>query len=337
MKITPRRACAHWLGAAANAVCLALLCGCGSGINLPGSGGAGSPAATAAPNGPQLGYFWNASDQSLRPILGIPGASQIGQSVVPAGAYVTGSASSAANVAVLQEPDGTLDVMTLPAGQPMHVKTATTGGAQIRFSPSGKSALVFTPGTSSVSLLTALTSAPSVTTIASPSAIQDAALADSGSIAIASGTNIQLLSAAGTTTTLGTVGTLGGLAFATADDLLFADSSANTLTLVRSASTKPSPSLVQTASLLMSPSALGVSPNGQWVLIANSAEASTVRIDLSAQTVPLRIACACTPALAVPVSGTATFRITAATAGPIWAVDAGVATPRSFFIPAVHP
>jgi hypothetical protein len=337
MKITPRRACAHRLGAVAHAVCLALLCGCGSGIGLPGGGGSGSPAATAAPNGPQLGYFWNANDQTLRPILGIPGASQIGQSVVPAGAYVSGSASSAANVAVLQEPDGTLDVMTLPSGQPMHLKATTTAGAQIRFSPSGKSALVFTPGSSSIALLTALTSAPSLTTVAAPSAIQEAALADSGSIAIASATNIQLLSTAGTATTLGTVGTLGGLAFATADDLLFADASTNTLTLVRSASTKPSPALVPTSSLLMSPSALGVSPNGQWVLIANSGEASTVRIDLTAQTAPLRIACSCTPALVVPVSGTATFRITTAASGPIWGVDAGVGTPRSFFIPAVHP
>jgi len=322
---------------AAYTACLALPCGCGSGINLPAGGGGGNPAATAAPNGPQLGYFWNAADQTLRPILGIPGASQIGQSVVPAGAYVTGAASSAANVAVLQEPDGTLDLMALPSGAPMHVKAATTAGAQIRFSPNGKSAVIFTPGAKSIALLTGLTSSPSISAIASPAAIDEAALADSGSVAIAARANIQLLSAAGAVTPLGTVGALGGLAFAGSDDLLFADASANTLTLVRSAASKPSPTLVPTASLLMSPSALGVSPNGQWVLVANSGETSTVRIDLTGQAPPLRIACSCTPALVAPVAGTANFRITDATGGPIWGVDAGTGTPRSFFIPAVHP
>jgi len=124
--------------------------------------------------------------------------------------------------------------------------------------------------------------------------------------------------------------------------LLFADASNNTLTLIRNASTAPAPTPVPTASLLMAPAGLGVSPNGQWVLVANSADPSTVRVDLTAQTAPLKIACSCTPALVATVAGTATFRVTAPGNGPIWAVDAGASTPRSFFIPAlpgtgVHP
>jgi hypothetical protein len=335
------------LSVALSGVSLALLCGCGSGLGFSPTGPNTPPTPntpSAAANGPQLGYFWNAADATLRPIMGIPGASQIGQSVVPSGTYTAGGASSASAVAVLQEPDGSLDVMALPTGQPMHVSASTTTGAQIRFSPSGKSALVFTPGSSSVVLVTGLTSAPSANSIASPSAIQEAALSDSGSFAIASGsaagTHIQIVGANGAANTVGNVGTLGGLAFASGDSVVFADASANTLTLIRNASTSPSPAQVPTSALLMTPSALGVSPNGQWVLVANSADPSTVRVDLTAQNAPLRIACGCTPTLVATVTGTATFRVTAPGTGPIWAVDAGVSSPRSFFIPAmpgVHP
>jgi hypothetical protein len=325
------------LASAFSAACLALLCGCGSGIGLPSGGSASAPQPVAATNGPQLGYFWNAVDATMRPVLGIPGTAQVGQSVVPAGTYVTGAASSASAVAVLQEPDGSLDVMALPSGQPMHVGAATTAGAQIRFSPSGKSALVFTPGATAVTLLTGLTSAPVASMIASPAAIQDAALGDSGSLAIAAGTNIEILGSNGAATSVASVGALGGLAFAAGDTLLVADSAANTLTQIANVSTKPALSQVPTLTLLMKPSALGVSPNGQWVLVANSADPSTVRVDLTAQTAPLRIACACTPALVATIAGAATFRVTAPGNGPIWGVDAAVTTPRSFFIPAVQP
>jgi len=309
----------------------------------------GLPASSTPPNtvtpaastqGPQLGYFWNAADETLRPILGVPGSSQVGQSVVAAGTYIAAAASAANAVAVLEEPDGSLDVMTLPSGQPVHVGgKVAVAGAQIRFSPSGKSAIVFAAGSASVSLLAGLPSAPSMTAITSPITVQEAAVSDAGSVAVASssstGVSIQIVSASGAATAVGNTGALGGLSFASGDDLLFADASANTLTLVHNASTKPSPVLVATAALLMTPAGLGVSQNGQWALVANSGEASAIRIDLTGQNAPLRIACNCTPALVAPLSGMGTFRITAPGAGALWAIDAGISAPRSFFIPAL--
>jgi hypothetical protein len=341
MKTTLTRVFSRRLDITFCAATMILLCGCGSGLVTPltGSSNPATPAATA--QSPQLGYFWNAPDQTLRPIVGIPGSSQVGQSVVPAGTYTAAAASSASAAAVLQDPDGSLDVMTLPTGQPVHISAATTTGAQIRFSPAGKFAIVFTPGARAFSLLTGLPSTPSASLITSTFAIQEATISDAGNIAAATsnstGISIQIVAANGAATSVGSVGALGGLAFASGDSLLFADASANTLTLVQSASTKPSPTLVPTAALLMTPSGLGVSQNGQWALVANTGEASAIRIDLTAQNAPLRIACACTPALVAPLSGMGTFRITAAGMGPIWAIDAGVSAPRSFFIPAVHP
>lgn len=337
MKPSLIRAFPQKLNVALISLSLGVTCGCGSGLGLGlSTGGSGStPAPLATANSPQLGYFWNTADATLRPVLGIPGASQIGQSVVPAGTYTTGAASSSSSVALLQEPDGSLDAMTLPSGQPVHLSAATSTGALIRFAPGGGSAVVFTPGSAALTVVTGLASAPAARALAAPSAVQDAAIGDSGSIAIAIRNNIQVIGTGGVPTSLATVGSLGGLAFASGDSLLFADASANTLSLVRNASTQPALAVVPSGGLLRAPAALGLSPSGQWALIANSAEASTVRIDLTAQNAPLLIQCACTPALVAPITGTATFRITAPDGGPLWAVDAAVSTPRSFFIPAL--
>lgn len=315
-----------------------LVSGCGSGL-LSSTGGGGSSSATVAPRGTQLGYFWNKGDQTLRPVLGIPGSSQIGQSVVPAGVYSTAAASSASETAVLIEPDGSLDIIALPSGTPAHLTNIVPLTAQIRFAPGGQSALLFNPGSVTLTLLTNITATPTATTITSTSAVLDAAIGDSGSVAIASasssGTGIQVRSKAGAITTVANVSTLGGVSFAAADDLLLADTTTNTLTLIHNASTAPAPSLVPTAALLKSPIALAVAPNGRWAVVANGAEASVVNIDLTAATPPLRIACSCTPALVVPLSGSGTFRVTGPSSdSPMWAIDAGNSTPRAFFIPA---
>lgn len=340
--ITARiRSLSRRLGVALCTATLGALFGCGSGIGLPaGSTPPNTTTPAASTQGPQLGYFWNAADQTLRPILGVPGSSQIGLSVVPAGTYVTAAASAANAVAVLEEPDGSLDVMTPPSGQPVHLGgKVAVAGAQIRFSPSGKSAIVFSAGSGSISLLTGLPSAVSATVVPAPVAVQDAAVSDAGGIAIATssaaGFSLQIVSASGAATTVGSAGALGGMSFGSGDDLLFADAAANTLTLVHNASTKPSPALLPSAALLMAPAGLGVSQNGQWALVANSGEASAVRIDLTGQNAPLRIACSCTPALVAPLSGMGTFRITGPGGGALWAIDAGVSAPRSFFIPAL--
>ena len=52
------------------------------------------------------------------PVLGVPGSSQMGAAVTGAGVYAGGAASSRSGMALLIEPDGSLDSMTLPSGAP---------------------------------------------------------------------------------------------------------------------------------------------------------------------------------------------------------------------------
>lgn len=338
--MTRWHACVRGLVAALGASTIGLLAGCGSGIGAPSSfpqkPGTPVPQPVSQAQGPQLGYFWNPSDQTLRPIVGVPGASQVGASVVSAGTYVNGASSFASGLAVMVEPDGSLDVLTLPSGSPTHVAASVAKDAVIHFSPSGRTAVVYSAGGDSLLLLTGLAGTPTASTLHA-TAIVDAAVSDTAHVAVASATAVQMLAATGAGTQVGSFGAFGGLAFGTGDNLVFADAANNTLTVVRNASTTPAPSQLPTTGLLKAPAALNVSPNGLWVLVANSGEASVVRVDLTAQTAPLSIACSCTPVLVTPMSATGAFRVTAPADGPLWAVDAAVATPRAFFVPAVHP
>jgi hypothetical protein len=270
--------------------------GCGSGSLQSigsGSGSQSTTVPTASAQGPQLGYLWLDSDRTLRPILGVAGASQIGQSLVPASTYVGAASNAGANIAVLQDTDGSFDLMRLPSGSPESLSIKLPTGAAVRISPSAATALLYTPGTSAATLITNLLSTPQSQTVKFAGPIVDSAVSDTGAVAAeysqGSSLALSVISASGRAVQLASLGATGGLSFLPGrDDLLFADSAANSATLVRSVTSAPASSLVQTGSLLKSPSALGVSGSGRWALVvnntANSATQTIVRIDLNTLT-----------------------------------------------------
>ena len=321
---------------------MAATLGCGSGTlqaTIPQS----SAVPTASAQGPQLGYLWLESDQTLRPILGVAGASQIGQSLVPAGTYVAAASNAAANVAVLQDSDGNFDLMRLPSGSPASLSVKLPPAAAIRISPSASSALLYTPGTSAGTLITNLLSKPQAQTVKFAGPIVDSAVSDTGTIATeysqSSSLALAVTAISGRSVPLASLGADGGLSFLpNHDDLLFADGASNSATLVRSTTSAPSSSLVQTGSLLKSPSALGVSGSGRWALVvntaSNSATQSLVRIDLNTLTT-VSVACSCKPTEAAVLTDDGAFRVTNVKSGANWIVDASSATPRTLFIPAL--
>lgn len=312
--------------------------GCGSGVlGVTPPQSIATPVASA--KGPQLGYLWVASDKTLRPILGVPGASQIGQSVVPAGVYIGAAASATAGIAILQDTDGAFDLLSLPSGSPISLGLTLPAGAIIRLSPAATTALVYTPGATSASLFTDLLSTPAVHPITAPGAIADSAVSDTGSVGFefdqASSFAVAVAALDGRSTPIATVKSIGGLNFLPGrDDLLFADAAANALTLVRSTTSAPSTAAIQTAQLLKSPSAVGISGSGRWALVANSGNQNLVRVDLTTLT-GTAVACSCKPTLAATLADDGAFRVTDALTGPNWIVDAAPVTPRTLFIPAL--
>ena len=110
--------------------------GCGSGLHGTASAGVPAAALTVAA-APKLGYAWNETDQTLRPITGVPGSAQFGESVTPAGAYVLGVADSGGNFAILLGSAQQVYRMALPSGTPVQLSAQAAPGASIRISPQG--------------------------------------------------------------------------------------------------------------------------------------------------------------------------------------------------------
>jgi hypothetical protein len=324
------------------AASMAATLGCGSGV-VQSVTGQSSTVPTASAKGPQLGYLWLDADRTLRPILGVAGASQIGQSLVPAGTYVGAVSAAAANIAVLQDSDGSFDLMSLPSGSPAALAVKLPSGASMRLSPSATSALLYTPGSNAATLITNLRSTPQSQSLKLAGPIVDSAVSDSGTVAAeytqGSSLSLSVIPASGHAVPVASVGAAGGLSFLSGgDDLLFADGAANSATLVRSASSAPASSLVQTGSLLKSPTALGVSGNGRWALVVNnsvnSATQTLARIDLTTLTT-VSVSCTCKPTEAAVLTDEGAFRVTNVKSGANWIVDASASSPRTLFIPAL--
>lgn len=321
------------------------LTGCGSGIVTSAPQQTlSTPSASA--KGPQLGYLWMASDHTLRPILGVAGSSQVGQSVVPAGVYAGATSSATASIAILQDTSGAFDLMALPSGSPVSLgvtlPVTPAGGAHIRLSAAATAALLYTPGATSASLVTGLLTTPQVQTVTAPAAIADAAVSDTGTVSFeyAQGSSlaVSVTALGGPSTAIATIHAAGGLSFLPGrDDLLFADGGANSLTLMRSATSSPSSSAIATQ-LLKNPTALGVSGSGRWALVVNGSAASgsqtALRVDLTTLATTA-VTCSCVATMAAPLADDGAFRLTEATTGPNWMVDAAPATPRTLFIPAL--
>jgi hypothetical protein len=294
----------------------------------------------AIPQGPQLGYAWKADDQTLRPLLGVPGSAQIGESVVPAGTYVAAGASAASSLAILVGADGKLYSMSLPSGTPAQIGGTAGPGSVVRFSPSGVAALVFVPGSQTALLLTSLSSSVKAQAVAAAAPLEEMAVNDAGVVAgilqRGNGTTVNLLT--GSPQQLAALSGPGSLSFAgTSDTLLAADASANSLVVIRTVSSTPSASPLSTGGLLRSPVGVGTAFGGRWAVVANGADSSIVRIDLSGATPPLRIASPAQPTVAQQLAGSGVFRFTeiGAASAPVWIADITTTNPSMMFIPAL--
>ena len=314
--------------------------GCGSGIL--GGGIAASSVATplAVASGPQLGYIWSGSDSSLRPILGVPGSSQIGAAIAPPGAYIAGAASAMTASALLEEADGSLVAMQLPNGASTRVASGMAANLLLEYAPSGRYAIAYTAGGSSIAVISGLPDKPQVQTLQSVSAgLARAAVGDNGQVVAASGGAsglvVALLSSTGKTMTLTSVGKLGGMAMVPQQDAAIVVDAANgSVVLLHNISAAFSAQPIPAAGL-SAPVGVAASQDGHWAVIANSADKSLVRVDLTGGA-PLKIACACQPNQVSPLQGNAVFRATDIGAGPAWMVDASLAVPQTLFIPAVQ-
>ncbi len=314
-----------------------LVSGCSSGpLNLQPKGPSGSttPAAVTVSTGAQLGLIWNATDATLRPLVGVPGSTQLGAPLFPAGAYVAGAFATPTQTALLIDPKGNLQVLALPATQPLTLTQGLSASSSILFAPRGAYAAVFKPGSTSVLLVSGLPQAPVVNTLTASAAIQGVAVSDQGTVLVAAGkgtVSVTAITSGGARSTLASLAAFGGMSFISgSEDSLVADAAANTLSRYHNGTATL---LANHASGLNQPFAVAASQDGHWAVTADQADGILLRVDLTGATPPAQSTCACTPTQLSALSGNAVFTLAAPASAPGWMIEADGPASRVLFIP----
>lgn len=310
----------------------------------PSSGGSTAVASTVT-SGPILGYLWDKAADALRPIIGLPGASYLGQPVLTSGGYTSGTACAQKNFALLTGSKGDISIASLPAGVGVQLAPELSAAQKIVISPACASALVYAAGSAQVLLIQGLPGSPTVKTIdlGGSRQIVSAAVADTGSVLLASlqpsnSVTIDAIRSDGTLVpSLTALSAFGGMAFLpNADSAIFADAARNTVWLQNKLDAGVTPAqLAAGADGVAQPMAVAVSADAKWAVVLNSGS-SILKLDLSKKLGPQKISCACSASELTPLAGNLTFRLSEAGAGPVWAFDGDAAEPRVVFIPGMQ-
>jgi len=326
----------------ASCVAILLVSGCGKSSINSGStstSGGSTPAGSNISNGAQMGLIWNSSDSTLRTLVGVPGATQLGAALFPSGTYSAGAFANQTQTALLIDPKSNLKVMTLPSLQPELLTANVSPASQITFSPHGGYAVVFAPASTSLLLVTGIPQSPAVSTVSSTTQIQGAAVSDAGTLLVAAnsaatGVTVSATTANGTRSTLATLAGFGGMNFVPgSEDALIADSSANTLARYHNGTAT---TLVTGVNGLNQPIAVAASQDAHWAVVADRSDGSLLRIDLTGATAPAQSSCTCSPTQLSSLNGNAVFEMVPPGATPGWMIQADSPTSRVLFIPPVR-
>jgi hypothetical protein len=330
--------------------------GCGTVINSSSSSPSGKiQSQSQTPTGPILGYVWDAPSQSLRPIQGLGGASIIGAATVSATSqgtsFIASATSGISGMALFLDANGGVFQGSVTGG-PLTKVASVSGATSLILSSSGGYAVITgksADGTGIASVISGLPTFPSARNLnlASTASVLGAAASDTGTVALAAGSsqsNVSIVAFVGqaAATQIATTQTFGGMQFVpNSDELVVADGESGALTAITRVNTKPSSSALSPAGGITVPVALDITSNGRWVVAANH-NGDVLRIDLTGVAAVTKVHCSCAPSQVLALNGSAngaraatTVRLVTAAGGPLWIVDAGNATPRVLFIPAI--
>jgi hypothetical protein len=323
-------------------LCLGFLLVSGCGTVVPSSASSGSSGSSSASpatvaGGAQLGLVWNATDSTLRTLFGVPGATQLGAPLFPTGNYAMAAFSAQTQTALLVDPKGNLQWMTLPSLIPLTLTQGIPAGASITFSPEGGYAVVFASGGTSILTISGLPQQPSASSVSVGSPVIAADISDTGTLLLASSAGnhsvaVTTSTLSGSRATLATLSGYGGMTFVPgSEDILFSDSGANTLSRWHNGSATV---LATHASGLNQPFAVAASLDDRWAIAADRADSNLLRIDLTGATPPAQSTCACSPRQLSSLNGNAVFELAAPGKVPGWMIEADDPVARVLFIPA---
>ncbi len=328
------------------------LAGCGTSMNsMPPSPSGAIQSQSQPATGPILGYIWDTPSQSLRPVLGLPGASIVGAATVSASGqsagFIATASSGVSGTALFLDANGGVFQSSLSGGALTRIASIPGANALV-LSNSGTYALVTGKDASGVgiaSVISGLPQSPATRTlnVSALASISGGAASDTGTVALAagsgqSGASVVAFAGQGSGVQVATAQAFGGMQFVpNSDELVVADGESGTITAISHVNTTPASAVLAPAGGIGSPLALDITPNSRWVLVANHA-GDVLRIDLTGAAAATKLHCSCAPSQVLAMRGSTTgttVRLVTSGGGPLWIVDAGGTAPRVLFIPAL--
>lgn len=294
-----------------------------------------------------LGFVFDDKAKALRPILGIPGSSVIGDALNVNRAISRAVTASARDVGIAVTPDSDLLQISNLSGAAATrlLATGILPEDTVRLSPSGTAAAIYRSAAARLQIYTGLPDGPVLAMDADVSSLRGSitslAASDDGAIALAGmadnenqSASVQLLDSVGNLRPLMPVGRASSITFLSGShSALIADSAANKIYLLGDVGGGAGAiTMLSDNDGIANPVAVESSADKRLVVVAN-ANSGTVVILNQAGGTPVSLPCFCAPTALARLSGNAVFRLNELSAGPLWLLDADAPLPRILFVP----
>lgn len=305
-------------------------------------------AAQTAISGPSVGLFFDPNVQTIRPILGIPGAATAGPPIDLGATLAAATMSPSQDYILGVFADGSLQLVALPVNGPAGPAVSLENSApdKIALSPIGTSAAFYYAGSATVQIVTGLPNTPlpigqlDLSVLPSPPDV--IAISDDGLLLLAgvrenpdgAPPQGELFAFAGAAApqSIASVQHVSAIAFAAhSHDALFADDAASSVTLLQDAGNSANTLWVFTGHL-SAPDSVLASVDHKTFLVGSSTGSTVTILDAHGSN-PNIISCGCAPKELRPLSATSVYQLTEPGGDLLWILDGQATGPRTVFVP----
>jgi hypothetical protein len=317
-------------------------------------------AAQSSISGPSLGVIYDAADQAIRPVWGIPGSSTVGSRIDTGFAITAAAISPAQDYALAVSSDGSLKLLIFAAAglSIQNVNSAATPDRMV-LSPAGSSAILYYKSAASVQVVSGLPNSvkfgPPIDISALPHAPDVFAISDDAAVVLAgvmesvtrapirrlqagrpvpsSGELFLIPQDGNASRSIRRVRHASAIAFfKKSHDVVIADDAASSVTMVSDAGGATAPVWTFADEGLRAPDSVQVSADNKGILAGSSQGQVLAMLD-SGGANAVFVPCACAPTVVRPLSVASIYQVTEAHSGLLWILDSNPMNPRVLFVP----
>jgi len=303
--------------------------------------------AQSSINGPFLGFTSGMGGTAILPIIGVPGASLLADSL-PLGTAILGAviAPSQDYAIALRTADAQIVVIDLSSGQITPAATINPDGFVIAISPSGAAAAVYDAGTGYVQIILHPQQSPQVIQQLDASGVagrpNTMAVSDDGAVVLAKfvdsgGASLWMLNSSGAAQRL-PVDQPSAVAFLfnRQDAIISEDATQSAIIVMDAGQTAVQVPLIPAIDGMAGFSSIAASADGGRVFLADAKSGNIATVDVQTGQFVV-VTCGCRPAGFYRLKGNSIFSLNEASQQPISVLDASSVQPRKLIIPPRAP